>query len=102
MRSSREDALNMMKGLKEESKFVRLVANIGEFEISIDGRVSDVSDRLEVRGRGCRASIPLSDAVTFEYLEPRDFPPNFEERIFSSFWTVTDVAGSCVIAEFRR
>ena len=100
MRSSREDALNMMKGLKEESKLVRLVANIGDFEISIDGKVSDVSDRLEVRCTGARAAIPLPDTTKFEYFEPRDFPPGFEEHAFVSYWRVTDVAGSCVIAEF--
>jgi hypothetical protein len=100
MRSSREDALNMMKGLKDDSKFVRLIANVGDFEIAVDGRVSDVSDRLEVRGTEARATIPLPDTVKFEYLEPRDCPPGFEERTFASYWRMIDVAGSCVIAEF--
>src|SRR5215472_14499057 len=97
MRSPREEALDMMKGLKDGSKFVRVTANIGDFEITLDGRVSHVSDRIEVRGRGSRAVIPVPEGVTFEYLEPRDLPQRFEERTFASLWRITDVAGTCVI-----
>lgn len=104
MRSSLDEALLFFNRFKATSSRVRLLASVGEFDVSVDGLIDEASrDSLRVRGPDSVVSVKLGAAPEFEYSEPgRELPAEFRPAAvgIGSFWQVTLVSGDFfVLAE---
>ena len=105
MKATGEDALNLIRYLKNEGSQLRCTCTSEGVGLSVTGRVAELSDSvLSITGTACEVLITL-DGVSYDYHGSQDIPSAIQKSPGGPFVSVLELmlrnGDTFVMAEVR-